>query len=222
MTIAKLNRHLRNIAIDGGSFDPLHNDHITRLKGIMCSAEFLALKIDQLMIIPSGSGGRRDKTISTDPNIRLAMTHLLKDYVQPFSQIPIDVNEMDIHLAPNMPTFQIWQKLKDEPIYKNTRFFFILGSDWQPDQILEKWVNGYQLTHPENGTDFIIAPREGYPKLYDDVKWPNFHWVNYPPEFIPGQLSSSEIRKKVKNGEDVILMVPPPVYEIIKTVRLYR
>ncbi len=60
----------QNIAIDGGSFDPLHNGHITRLIGIVKAPDFQKLKIEKLIIIPSGSGGRKDKIIRANPDLR--------------------------------------------------------------------------------------------------------------------------------------------------------
>lgn len=217
--------------MDGGSFNPLHNEHITRLIGILKSSGFNLLGIDSLMILPSGSGGRKDKMIHIDPTLRLEMAEFLARAVQPHAKIPISVNPIDIFRSPNTPTYYLWKellgqkfgrKLESKSEYQSIRFCFILGSDWQPDSIRSQWVRGGRLVDPNTGCDFIITHREGYPRTYDASDYPNFHWVEYAPDYQPKMLSSSEIRLKIKQGVDISQDVPIFIKKLIEKHRLYQ
>lgn len=209
------------IAIHGGSYNPLHNGHVIGLTGIVNSIDFARLHITELWIMPSGSGGRRDKDIQTNPAIRLEMARMLTQFMREHSPIPVTLSEFDIFRSPNLPTFHLWQLLKLSPEFQNTRFYFILGSDWQPINIRQKWVDGEKLVDPYEGAHFIIHPRQGYPKTFDNTEWPNFHWVDFHPEFIPPELSSSEIRLRCRSGQEFSHLVPPSVSDLIRRHQLY-
>lgn len=217
-----LSSQFNRIAIDGGSFDPLHNEHIIRLTGILKSPDFEALQMSQVVVIPSGSGGRKDKTIGTDPHLRLEMAQQMARTVETKTNYKIKVDAIDVFREPNTPTYFLWQELLQKESYRNARLYFILGSDWQPHTIRKQWIEGEKLVDPATGVHFIIAPRQGYPRQFDSQQWPNFHWVEYHPDFQPAELSSTFIRHRVQSGQDISALVPAAVRQLIDTHQLYR
>ncbi len=209
-----------NISIESGSYDPLQNGHVCRLIGLLKSADWAALDLQRVMIIPSGSGGRRDKVIQTDPAVRLQMAHILAESAQPYTSLPVSVSDLDIFRSPNTPTYFLWQELRRE--WPRARFFIIIGSDWPPEAIRDVWVEGPKLTDPVHGADFIIAPRAGYPLQIDRKIWPNFHVARYHPDFNPPECSSTKIREMVRRNEDIAHLVPPAIAELIAQHKLYQ
>ena len=73
---------------------------------------------------------------------------------------------------------------------------------------------------------FIAVARPGYRLDRSDIAFknvPEMLWENLHLVEMPGNLvSSSDIRDRVKNGETIKYLVPPPVEQYIYKKGLYR
>jgi len=100
--------------------------------------------------------------------------------------------------------------------YENIQeFFILLGMDQAVD--LHKWKSIKEIL--DLGIRFLIFPREGYHK--DQIQ-PD---IREACLFISGphiSISSSRIRKMLKDGKDVKQLLPDTVYKYINKYGLYR
>jgi len=150
----------KKIGILGGTFDPPTICHI------QMAAEAVNLRyVEEVWVIPCGT--RTDKLFGTPGEHRLAMTHLLVNDFFP-KEFPIKVNDIEIRNGRTIPTYDLIQKLKEDPENEKYDFYFILGSDLLEG--LRKWENGLKLMEEVNFIIFIrigfFVRKENLPKKY--------------------------------------------------------
>jgi nicotinate-nucleotide adenylyltransferase len=115
-------------------------------------------------------------------------------------------------------TYYMVKKLMNDPLYENYNFSFILGQD--NANIFNTFVNFEEL---EKMIRFIIVPRKGIEPNSNSwyTKSPHIY-LNGKDEDIPiMEVSSTEIRNKIKNGESVDGLINSEVYKYIIENKLY-
>jgi nicotinate-nucleotide adenylyltransferase len=182
-----------NIALLGGSFNPPHNGHSSIARQVVDFGY-----ADEVWFLPNyGQSPPKDVVPVSD---RLAMTRLLSVPKTRVSTIEID-NTLDgetIRILPFLP--------------KEHTFLFIIGSDQLSG--FTKWLNWELLL---KSMQFLVFPRQGY------LNEPLFKGMNIinNKELIMTDISSTEIRKRVKNGLPIDGYVPKAVAHYIHTHKLY-
>lgn len=116
-------------------------------------------------------------------------------------------------------TYYFIKTLLNDSAFQNYNFSFILGQD--NANIFNTFVNFEEL---EKLIRFVIVPRKGYTSNHNSwyIKSPHIY-LNGKDEDIPiMEVSSTEIRNKIKNGENIENLVNKDVIKYIKTNKLYE
>ena len=184
-----------------GSFNPIHNGHLI-LANYM--REFTDLDEVWLVVSPQNPLKER-KTLLAD-NHRLYLSRLA---VEDFAGFKV----CDIEFKMPKPSYTIdtltWLSEK----YADRQFVLISGTDIFKS--FKKWKNWEQIL---NQYSFYVYPRPGG-GLEEFAKHES---VNFKPEAPLMEISSSFIRKGIKQGKDMSFWMPDKVYNYIKEMHFYE
>lgn len=206
-TIWPMNKS-QNIAILGGTFNPIHCGHLIAAQCVMDTGEF-----SELWVMPSGNPPHKSNSI-IDGYHRLKMCQLAVEGMK-------DCNVSDFELLRDgkiysADTFSI---LREQ--YPNTRFWLIIGTDSLMN--LHRWYKPEVLMEVVN---FIIVDRGGSDlsevqaviERLSDAYPADFRHVSMP--LI--ELSSTDIRSRVARGLPVRHRLPDSVIHYINNHHLYE
>lgn len=198
-------RQKQRIGIMGGTFDPIHFGHL-----VTAEAARHRFGLDRVIFVPSGHPPHKQNRPVTPGSERLMMTLLATVANEHFVVSPWEVDRPQMSY-----TYDTMQEFHRE--YGETaELFFITGAD----AVLEimQWRKIDELT---DFCSFIAATRPGYrldgaalsPKLAEKVAF-----MEVPALAI----SSSDIRRRVRQGEPIKYLLPETVEMYIYKHGLYR
>lgn len=196
------------VGIYGGTFAPVHNGHVAAAKAFMEQ-----MKLDYLFIIPTYLPPHKQIERSDDPMFRLKMCELAFEGVD-----GIVISDSEIRRGGKSYTYDTLKELQRE----NTRLFLLCGTDmvltfdqwYRFEDILSMCYPVY--VRRENDAllgNRVVAKITEYYQKYGVM----FRRIVTDP--IP--LSSTEIRRAVKEGRDISSMVPAGVEKFIREHGLY-
>ena len=188
----------------GGTFDPPHKAHIK-----MAEAALSEFSLDKIMFMCGGNPPH--KITGTDAKIR---NHMLKLAIDGRSDF--EIFDYEITKEGYSYTSDTLRYLNNE--YPEDTFYFIIGGDslkmmftWhEPEEILKRCV-------------VLVYPREGYPSEADVEEFNSLHHSDV--RILHGvtvDVSSTEIREAVMNGECKEEHLHPEVASYIKRNKLYE
>ena len=196
------------VGIMGGTFDPIHNGHLVTAEAVRD-----AIDLDEVLFIPSARPPhKRDKNV-TSPEHRLAMTVLATCSHPNFRVSTIEI----MRTGPSYAVDTI-DALKKE-FGSGTEFYFILGADAALE--LSTWHHAQELIEKctfiaatRQGTDIDIATVEAQ---FGEVGHGHILRVETPKI----EISSTDIRDKIKSGHSIKYLVPDSVEAYIFKEQLY-
>ncbi len=197
------------VGIYGGTFAPIHNGHVAAAKAFMEQ-----MKLDYLFIIPTYLPPHKQIDRSDDPTFRLKMCELAFEGVD-----GVVISDAEILRGGKSYTYDTLRELQRE----NTRLFLLCGTDMV--LTFDQWYRFediFKMCYPvyvrrENDAllgNRVVAKITEYYQKYGVM----FRRIVTDP--IP--LSSTEIRRAVKEGRDISSMVPAGVERFIREHGLYR
>jgi nicotinate-nucleotide adenylyltransferase len=182
------------IGLLGGTFDPIHNGHIAIIK-----TAIQQLKLDKLLLIPAGNPWQKSEFI--DSKHRLEMVKKAGNDLE-----KVEVSDIEVNKTGPTYTFETLQELHKK--YPNSELILILGSDavagfytWKEPNLVKTLARIYVV---QRAGDFT-------------QDW-HFDRIQMPPI----EISSTEIREKVKNNESISELVPKSVNDYISANGLYK
>ncbi|WP_427339004.1 nicotinate-nucleotide adenylyltransferase [Caloranaerobacter sp. DY30410] len=202
--------NLKRIGIMGGTFDPIHIGHLVIAEEIR--NEF---KLDKIIFIPAGNPPHKDNKKITSARHRYIMTLLAT-----ISNPHFEVSTIEIEKKETTYTIDTIKTLR-KACNNNVELYFITGAD----SILElhTWKNIGELLKLCN---FIAATRPGFEiaKLERKIQEINNEYgANIYPTIVTAlQISSTEIRTRIKEGRTVKYLLPEMVEKYIYKNNLYR
>ena len=185
-----------------GTFNPIHVGHLTIANHM---AEYSDL--DQIWFVVTPHSPFKKKSSLLDNYQRLEMVYLAtKDYTK------LKPSDIEFNLPQPNYTINTLTYLKEK--YPDYEFALIMGEDNLKN--FHKWKN-YELIL--EGHDIYVYPRisEGKTETQFD-QHPKIHHVNAPIM----ELSSTFIRKSIKNGKNIRPMLPEHVWEYVDEMNFYR
>jgi nicotinate-nucleotide adenylyltransferase len=214
----------------GGTFDPITSGHLGLARNILEK-----MNLDQVWFIPAWQSPHKQDHPPTDAGHRLNM---LKEALAPYSDFKI--SEIELNQKEVSYTINTLTTLQNQ--HPNTEWYLILGMD--TFQSFASWKNVRGILQK---THLAIATRPGYPSdlaqqnlqtLVDDLPF-SYQLQQQTKEIQtylcqetdktlvfcdiePIEVSSSEVRERVKGGLSVKKMLPPVVERYIIAHRLYR
>ena len=195
------------LGIFGGAFNPVHNGHINLAKSYLNS-----LNLDKLLIIPTANPPHRSNSDFVSEAHRFNMLSLAFK-----GEDKTEISDIEFKRAEKSYTYDTVKELRK--IYTNAEIFLIIGEDqfllfdswYRHKELLEEVV----LCTAAREKDTRQAIAEYAHKLF---KGGNGYYI---ADFDPIIVSSSELRARLKAGEDVSAFMPSEVYNYIKDKELY-
>ena len=188
----------RRIGIFGGSFNPVHNGHISIARAIVVSGE-----VDDVWLTLSPQNPFKKSKNLADDRHRLEMLRLAVAGIGHLATC-------DIELSLPRPSYTINTLTHLSGLYPQCSFRLIIGAD--NFTVLNKWRD-YQRLIDEY--DIIVYPRPGY-----DIPTVNCNvTVVDAPLF---DVSSTQIRLLIAQGNDISGRVPEAVAHYINEHNLYK
>lgn len=202
------------IGIGGSAANPPQLGHRHMVEGLLGSGRF-----DEIYWIPSGV--RPDKEGFVEPDHRVAMTLLTfpTDWLwQGKTKFHIKFNDV---YGGNTPTVEVIKKFERE--FPEAEITWFTGADSVVPQekfggkceIQAVWIRGEELYNKYN---FLVLPRPGY-KNPKELILPNNFEVFDEPQL---DVTSTEIRRRIRSGEPISGLVTKEVEEYIKRNGLYQ
>lgn len=195
----------KRIGIMGGTFNPIHNGHL-----LLAAKAQEQVLLDKVLFMPSGNSYMKRNVLETQK--RVDMVALAIEHYPDF-----ELSLIETQKSGDTYTFETLKSLK--ALNPETQYYFIIGADilfqierWRnPEQIFQMAVlvcavrDDYDLDAiREKGT---ILMASGAEILY--LNMPRF------------DLSSTDIRARVKSNQSISGMVPPEVAHYIEQEHLY-
>lgn len=196
------------IGIMGGTFDPIHNGHL-----IIGEYARTKLNLDKIIFIPVGIPPHKDDNKISNPSARLMMTKLAVA-----SNLYFHLSSIEVDRVGTTYTIDTIINLKDE--YKEDELYFVIGGDSIFE--IEKWKSFDQLIKL---CKFVVLERPGRIKEDMDKKIIELK-SSYKIELQKIEsplidISSTEIRDRVKKGLSIKYLVPESVENYITEHKLY-
>ena len=190
----------------GGSFNPIHHGHLRTIEAVARAKGF-----DRVLLIPTAQPPHKPASadLAAAPD-RLAMGQLA---AQEFPNL-FSVSDIEIKRAGPSYTLDTARELR---LAGMKTVNWLIGADMV--NILPKWHQAQKLLEEVN---FIVMARPGW----------TFEWAQLPEAFqiLKEQIvqaplmdiSATQIRTRIKNGEPIDGLVPAPVVRYIHERGLYR
>ena len=182
------------IAIIGGTFDPIHKGHLQVISEV-------AKRFEKVIVIPTGNPWLKDHTPIASGEQRVAMAQIAVNSLNLDEKVQVSAIEVK---RPG-PSYAIDTVNELTKIYPDCQFTLVLGSDAASN--LNKWHRSEEL---EKLVDVLVVKRAGVnSSSFDEI------------EISAPDLSSTQIRDKVANSADISELVIPTVASFIKEHHLY-
>ena len=199
---------MKKIGILGGTFNPIHTGHLRLAE--YARDEF---GLDEVWLMPTGCSYLKDADAIVSAEHRLRMSQLaVTNYPR------MKVSDIEIVRQGNTYTYETLESMQEQ--YPDTELYFIQGADCL--FTIEKW------RHPERifaACTILAAVRNATSmeameaqRNHLEQKWgAKVHLLNMPEI----QISSTEIRNRLKQDKSVQGMLPEEVISYIKEKGLY-
>ncbi|MBU3216605.1 nicotinate-nucleotide adenylyltransferase [Clostridium estertheticum] len=196
-------------AIFGGTFDPIHIGHIH-----IAYEALYSLKLDKILFMPAGNPPNKLNKQITDSKIRYDLVNKAIE-----GEINFEISDYEINKKENSYTYEtieLFSKLQS-----NTEWYFLIGADSLID--LDNWKNVDRLL---NSCRLVVYNRAGF-ALEKILKQKKSLESKYHNKIIfldmpIIDISSTSIRKSIKEGRNINYLLPKGVEKIVETLKLYK
>jgi nicotinate-nucleotide adenylyltransferase len=187
------------LGLFGGSFNPVHLGHL-----LVAQAAIEELGLDKLFFIPAAQSPFKTENKITPAEIRLQLLRLALA-----GKTNCEVDEQEIRRGGVSYTIETLRAYAKK--FPAAQLFYLIGADNVAK--LNEWRAADELA---TLAEFVAIPRPGEPA------------AEFPKPFrgkilkgFPVEISSSQIRARVKANLPVENLVPPFVAEAIRRAQLY-
>jgi len=199
----------RKVGIMGGTFDPIHIGHLVTAEAVR-----IEYSLDKVLFIPAANPPHKQ-----DWQVTAAMHRYIMTVMATYSNPHFHVSAIELERPGLSYTIDTIKTLKDQ-FGGQTDFYFITGADAVQD--LPTWERVHELL---DLCHFIAATRPGCISTLDSViKFfgqqgrKRIHRLATPEL----EISSTDIRERVKSGRSIKYIVPESVENYILKEGLYR
>ncbi len=203
----------QTIVFFGGTFDPVHYGHIYMVNQVRTHFD-----VDKFIFIPNKFNYVKEKPILSASVRYELLSTVIKEI--PKSKLSQRYEISDYELNQDNKTYTIDTIKHFHNQYKNDRLVLLIGSDnffqihqWKDYEELLKLVT------------LCVIRRDNFTQeQYDQYVFDYLHQKTFTSIMMignkPYKISSTEIRKKIKQNEDISELVPETVLNILKKHQL--
>lgn len=196
------------VGILGGTFDPIHTGHLFIAQTALDEAG-----LDEVVFVPSGSPPHKKNNEVTNASCRL---HMVTEAIS--SNPNFNVSEIDIDNNKTGYTYDLLTLLTEKN--PEVSFYFIMGADSFME--IKTW---YRYDELLTMVGFIVMKRKGYDSEEMDYQTGIFKKTHQARIIILDspklEISSSEIRNRIKTNKSIKYLVPEKVEMYIYQKNLY-
>lgn len=197
------------IGIMGGTFNPIHIGHLLLAQWAMEEAG-----LDRMIFMPTGNSYLKDKTEMLPGSERLAMTRLAVQDRDCFF-----CSDMEVKRGGNTYTYETLESLRH--IYPQAELYFIVGADCLFS--IENWYCPEKIFKQ---CTLLAASRGGTPLQELEEKRQELA-EHYGADillmaFPDMEISSTDIRRRCREGKSIQYLVPDSVREYIIAGHFYE
>ena len=190
----------------GGTFDPLHRAHLH-----LADAAAQALELDRLILIPAGDPWRKRDRAVTPARHRLAMTAAAVRE----RRGGLEVSDIEVQRAGPTYTLDTVRELRRRGAQQ---LWWIMGADAVLD--LPHWHKASEILSCAR-IAAAVRPGAELERRRLDLIIPGLgRWLDWVP-MTPIDLAASDIRARIRSGENVSDDVPAAVLSYAREHRLY-
>jgi nicotinate-nucleotide adenylyltransferase len=186
----------------GGTFDPVHHGHLVAAEEVRH-----ALGLDRVLFVPAGDPWQKGGTTVSPAADRLEMVRLATR-----DNAGFEVSRVDIDRGGPTYTIDTLRALAEQR--PQTKLFFITGADaileiltWKDPQDVLGLASFVAVTRP--GHDLAGLQQLGIGERVRVIEIPAL------------AISSTDIRRRVREGRPIHYLVPAPVEDYIRERGLY-
>jgi nicotinate-nucleotide adenylyltransferase len=198
---------MQRLGIMGGTFDPIHYGHL-----LMAEEARQAFALDDVVFVPNGRPAHKKAYLVSSPEDRYAMTLLATESNPCFLASRMEIDRPG-------PSYTIDTLREYRRMYSELdALYFITGAD----AVLEilTWHEADKLAQE---CQFIAVTRPGFvlerlPEIVDAAFLDRVHYLPIPRL----EISSTDIRRRVREGRSIKYLTPEPVEAYIREQGLYR
>jgi len=193
---------LRQIGVLGGTFNPVHTAHL-----IISEEARQQLRLDRILFMPSANPPHKSGDI-IDAQTRLDLVKLAVKDNEYFEASNIEIKNSQYSKSYTVDTLQ---KLK--ALYPDNKIFLLIGMDnlielhtWKEPEKLLELAEIIVLNRP----GYSVGSSNNFEKKVKSITVPNI------------EISSTDIRKRIKEKKSIKYLVPIEVEKYIMEKRLYE
>ncbi len=196
----------RRVGIFGGTFDPIHLGHLA-----VAQDTLEALSLDRVVFIPAGRPPHKSGHGITPGALRLRMVRAAVEGDERFA-----VSDVELRREGPSWTVDTLRELREQD--QDAEYFLLMGVD--------QWAGFGGWREPREISELariVVMARSGESP---GDRMPAFSDMAPPPAHLEVQvtrldLSSSEIRSRVRSDRSIRYLVPEPVLGIIEASKMY-
>jgi nicotinate-nucleotide adenylyltransferase len=189
----------QRVGLFGGSFDPIHLGHL-----VMAERAAEQLKLDRLYFIPNAASPLKSRPPAAPGRDRLAMVRAAIRAHPKFA-----VLDLELRRPPPSYAFDTVAAVGGST---SGKLYFLIGTDALSD--LGRWHRARELARR---VTFAVVRRPGSPRIRPPA-WAG-RWVEVAAPAI--DISSTDIRDRIRRRRSVRFLVPDGVRAIIRKRNLY-
>jgi nicotinate-nucleotide adenylyltransferase len=189
----------------GGTFDPIHHGHL-----VTAEEALWQFNLDRVVFVPTGQ-----PWMKTDRQVTPAEDRYLMTVIATASNPRFSVSRIEVEREGPTYTVDTLEALRAQ--LPGVELFFVTGADamleifsWKdPEEVLSR-------------AHLIAATRPGYDLTRFEAEATSSH-PNVSVMHIPAlAISSTDIRRRVREGEPILYLVPEGVQAYLEKAGLYR
>lgn len=199
---------MQNIGIMGGTFNPIHIGHLIAAQEVLNK-----MKMDKIIFIPTGNPPHKNKREVIASVDRYEMVKLAIKNNNVF-----EACDVEIRREGHTYTYDTLIELHNK--HHETKFYFIIGFDTLKE--IDTW---YKIHDVCKMTSFIVVNRGNTSREIEEealLKESKYNCKISIVEIPDIQISSTDIREKLKNNKSIKYLVTDEVEEYIMQKGLYK
>jgi nicotinate-nucleotide adenylyltransferase len=210
----------RRVAFFGGSFDPVHNGHVSVARALLDQ-----FKLDEFVFIPAFQAPHKKRNKPTSAYDRFAMLCLVTQ-----DEPMMRVSKMEIDMPERPFSVETLERLNAE--FPQDEIFFVIGADsWMEITAWREWekvltmANTIVVTRPGTEIGFSHITDAIRERLIDLRTHGQEHTATnglriYVTDAMSADVSATEIRRKLRS-EDASRLADVPA-EVAKYIEKYQ